>query len=483
MRLAEYREFGAIREVLDSEAPIIQPLHVVVREAKKPRIVIDLSRNLNAHLQQFPFHYSTVDDAVDLASTQCWFGKVDLSNCFLSFPMNESALKYLTFKFDGKLEQFVSLPFGLASAPYQCSLMLSVPAFRMRQAGLSFVRYLDDILFVAPSAAELRRDLQRAIDELESFGLVINTSKLEGPVQRITFLGIVIDSTKATLECSDDRIDEIRSQLLATEQKASVTVKQAQSLIGKLSFAAKVLPGARPFMRRLHDLVRARGSRHGKATLDLDAGWRADVRFWIDHLSRWNGRQRWRSSSSRPLVFATDASTVGFGFHVEFIPQHVATDGWPASIKLGSGFSGRYRAEHKDLHSSHTTIGWGELFAVLATLVTYGPVVRDQSLLFLIDNQSDVHILNRQATTSTTISSLLRRIYSEALAINVSLRATHRRGEDNVLADHLSRCQSEDVVEEWRAAYPHRAHELCVASVVYSDQFEPRSESAMLTSS
>lgn len=481
-RLHEYSEFGAVTDVDDTNPTYIQPLHVITKNNHKPRIVIDLSRNLNEHIQRFPFHYTSVEDAAEIATPNCWFGKIDLSNCFLSFPMHQTAWKHLTFSFAGRLQQFVRLPFGLSSAPYQCTQFLSVPAWSMSQAGMKFVRYLDDFLFVADSVPQLLAVITAAIQIFEDFGLVINPNKIDGPSQRITFLGVVIDSTTQTLACTTERIDELTSLLQQHQSQRDIRVRAAQSLVGKLSFAAKVLPGARPFMRRMHDLIRDRAAPSRFALMRLDKGWKADANFWLRHFQHWNGKQRWRSSPTRPLVIATDASIVGFGFHVEQIPDSISTSHWPRHLLVGSGFAGRYNIHHKHLHNTHTKIAWGEMFAVLAAIVTYGPLARDQSLLFLVDNQTDVHILNRQATRSERLASLLRRIYAETSALNINIRAKHRRGEDNIVADFLSRYQGDDMTDQWQRSYPHIAHRLSSVSIVYSEQFHPNSERPSATS-
>ena len=108
-RLHEYIEFGAVVRLPDDAiCPFgIQPLHVIIKPDKKPRLVIDLSRNLNSHLQYEYFSYSSVRDAAELSTPGCWYGKLDLSNCFLSFPLHPTARPHFIFRFDGQLYQFV----------------------------------------------------------------------------------------------------------------------------------------------------------------------------------------------------------------------------------------------------------------------------------------------------------------------------------------------------------------------------------------
>lgn len=132
--LLEYIAFGAVVEI--SEPPLpqnIQPLHVIVKAGKSPRLVVDLSRNLNAYLHNEKFHYANVQSAVSKSQAGCWFGKIDISKCYLSFPLSPSVYRYFTFTLDGKFYQFVRMPFGLSTAPRICTLLLSIVAYDMQQ--------------------------------------------------------------------------------------------------------------------------------------------------------------------------------------------------------------------------------------------------------------------------------------------------------------------------------------------------------------
>ena len=66
-RLREYMAFGAV-VTLPAGHPLlfgVQPLHVIIKPEKKPRLVIDLSRNLNDHLDYEYFSYSSVREAAN----------------------------------------------------------------------------------------------------------------------------------------------------------------------------------------------------------------------------------------------------------------------------------------------------------------------------------------------------------------------------------------------------------------------------------
>jgi hypothetical protein len=529
-RIQEYIAFEAIEELPASHpCPFgIQPLHAIIKAGKKPRLVIDLSRNLNDHLRYEYFSYTTVRHAAELSTPDCWYSKLDLSNCFLSFPLHHSILPHFIFRFRGKLYQFVRMPFGLSSAPRICTLLLSVVAFDLRQHGIDrLVRYLDDFLSIDNDHSRAHRSLLIAQHVITAFGLVVNPDKTEGPAQRLTFLGVLFDSIQQTLSCTPERMIELRALLTDSVSHPRLRLTALATLIGKLQFAAQVLPGARPFTRRMIDLRLNRlagidrqvGVRRGSvphqslhrrihfaqqgSSVRTDSGFRADVRFWLDHLSRWNGTQRWRSAQSTPIVFASDASLGGFGFYLESAPPSITT-GWPRHLQVGAGYSGAWSSQDAHLHTDTGQMTWCELFAVYAALFTYRTVLRDCCALFLVDNETDVHVLNRQATRSARLAGLLREIFTIAVDNNISIYARHRPGVDNVLADFLSRPEkhgpvphwlrpvphrggidatADSILRTWQTAYPSPPFPLCSVHLVYSHLFDGRQARPSSTSS
>ena len=539
-RIAEYIDFEALTPLSDDHpCPYgVQPLHVIIKPDKKPRLVIDLSRNLNNHLEYEHFSYASVLDAVERSFPGCWYGKLDLSNCFLSFPLHPSTLPHFIFRFEGRLYQFLRMPFGLSVAPRICTLLLSVVGHGLLHAGIDpAARYLDDFLFLQQDEQLMERSLRRAESVISAYGLVVNPDKTEGPAQRIAFLGIMLDSVLQTLSCTPERLSELRTLLSQAERSPAIKLTALEALIGKLSFATQVLPGARPFMRRMMDLLhsrlrslahahkptvdlrvlglRASGSapsaaadhsvsaadlrvsdlrvsatatatatatrRHHfarrNATVRIDRGFRADARFWLSHLHQWDGSQRWRSARAAPFTFASDASLEGFGFYLESVPPQAVPAAWPAHLRPGSGFSGAYSPEDARLHAESGHMTWCELFAMFAALHTYRHVLRDSSVLFILDNEPDVHALNRQTTGSRRNAGLLREIYTVAVSANIAVSAQHRPGVQNVLADFLSRPslhRHPDIVRAWRIAHPDDAARLVSVSHVYSRDFGGR---------
>src|SRR5690348_16343024 len=119
--------------------------------------------------------------------------------------------------------------------------------------------------------------LTTAQEVFASFGLLVNPEKTEGPVQRISFLGIEIDSVEQSTSCTPERVHELLQLLASLSSKSLVRRKDLESLVGKLSFAAQVLPGARPFMRHMLDAVHSCSKR--STPIRIEKCFREDISF------------------------------------------------------------------------------------------------------------------------------------------------------------------------------------------------------------
>ena len=65
--------------------------------------------------------------------------------------------------------------------------------------------YLDDFLIISETMYDCSRDLLLLVRTLRQLGFNINYSKIEGPAQRITFLGITIDTRDLTLTMPEQK--------------------------------------------------------------------------------------------------------------------------------------------------------------------------------------------------------------------------------------------------------------------------------------
>lgn len=449
-RLRYDRDLLAVSPASPS-AEWVHPLHVILKAGKKPRLVLDLSRNLNDHIEPIPLRYETVQSAVAASRPGVWYAKIDIADCFLSFPMHPDYADYLTFSFDGVTYKYSRLPFGLSSAPAICSELLGVISFELARAGITHKRMLDDFIIIAESLHECSLQLAAALHIFRAFGLVVNEKKLCGPSQAMPFLGVVLDSSSCTLECTQERIEELLAALKDVVTSRTVRAHKLATLLGKLGFAAQVLPFARPFLRRLLTLHASCRSRWHHVT--LPAAVRADLRYWMLWLPTWSGRLLWPQVHRQAVQIFTDASTQGFGIFVAEAPEPLAQT-LPVALRPGSGYYGVWGYSHAAFCSKHTAICWSELFAVLAAVRLLAPFTRGRRLVVHVDNAPVVSVLRRQLSRSPALSGLLREVAAVCHEFNVELVAEHLLGVDNAIADFLSRPVLHHFVSTPSATYP-----------------------------
>ena len=438
-RLRVYTDLGALRKLSAPPPPggHIQPLHAVIKPGKKARICVDLSQNFNSFVADQSFQMATVQSAVDMLLHEArpkYLVKLDLASCFLSFPIHPSDQQFFYCEAGGNFYQFVTLVFGRKDAPRIVSQLLDVVSSAMSDAGLNHIRYLDDFLLVGTTATRVWASAHSAAKILMNFGLSLSLPKVEGPSTRLEFLGIVIDTQKETLSISDTRQQELLSLLHSFSKRRRSSVRRLQSLVGKLTFAATVLPGARPFLRRIIDSMSGRSS----GQMRLGPEFRSEIRYWRGHMARWNGRAKWLEVSSDPVVIGSDASTSGFAYGVERQPKTLILPPrfQPGVIRVGTWSASNGDAQRQQRSAA---IQWGEFFCSLAAAVEMGNLLTNQQVVFVLDNNSDVAVINRQRTREPRLAMLLRALCDASLQHNFSFSAVHRSGESNTVMDWASR--------------------------------------------
>ena len=231
----------------------------------------------------------------------------------------------------------------------------------------------------------------------------------------------------------EDKVLDLQAGIGRMLAHTHTTKWSLQSLVGKMSFVAKALPGARPFFRSLIDATKGLPHPYSKQTLG-DA-MRMDLALWLRFIKNWNGRARWRHAD--PVVITHDASKSGFGFYLSSLPSGFDPGRLPQRLRPGSAFAGSFSREHM-LHNDHS-IQYGEMLAIAVSVAMYAPYLQNRSVLVVSDNGTDVHIINRQRTASPPLLTLLRAIYRVCAEYNIDILARHLPGEDNPVADLLSR--------------------------------------------
>ncbi len=136
------------------------------------------------------------------------------------------------------------------------------------EVGVRILNYLDDWLILAQSREQLGDHRDLVLRHLSQLGLRVNWEKSKlSPVQRISFLGVELDSVSMTARLTEERAQAVLNCLSSFRGRNVVPLKQFQRLLGHMASAAAVTPlgllHMRPLQHWLHSRVPRWAWRHG----------------------------------------------------------------------------------------------------------------------------------------------------------------------------------------------------------------------------
>ena len=119
-----------------------------------------------------------------------WMASIDLKDAYFHVLIHPSHRQFLRFVWSGVHLQYVTLPFGLSSAPRVFTKTLLPIVKALRALGVKIYAYLDDLLIVGASVEEVQRSLYLAIQYLTNAGFVLNVKKSDlHPAQDLHYIG------------------------------------------------------------------------------------------------------------------------------------------------------------------------------------------------------------------------------------------------------------------------------------------------------
>ncbi len=406
-------------------------LGVVPKKDGGWRVICHLSaphgRSINDSIDAdaFSLTYSSVDDAISIINTLgpgSLMGKIDLKNAFRLCPVRPQDRHLLGIHWKGAFYVDKCLPFGLRSAPFLFNTVATALEWILaNNYGIHhLIHYLDDFFTAGPPhSITCRESMSTMLEVCSRLGAPVKPEKVEGPSTTLTFLGIQLDSVSMQASITAERKRELRDELTRFHHRRTCTKRELLSLIGKLSFACKVVPAGRIFLRRLIDLSTTVTPLHHHVTMDEAA--RLDIQWWHDFLPTWSGTSLFLDTywtKAPDIELYTDASsTIGFGAY------------W-----AGRWFNGHWTAS-QDQHS----ITWKELFAIVVAAATWGNLWSRRKILFHCDNEAVVSIWRKGSSRAKDVMVLVRTLYFTAAHNNFNIAVTHIAGANNRIADALSR--------------------------------------------
>ena len=422
------------------------PLGVVPKKDGTFRIILDLSSPKGSSIndgiskENYSVRYSSFDEAVDLVfrlGPDCQMAKLDIKHAFRLCPVRQEDFCLLGMFWNNFYFVDTRLPFGSRSSPFIFNQFADALAWILIFVfNIPYIlHYLDDFFLVAPakSSPSCQDFMDSAINAFNHLGVPLAPDKIVGPTTKLTYLGIEIDSSEGIIRLPLDKFTELQSTIALWVTRRKCTKRELLSLIGSLSFAAKVVKPGRIFLRRLIDLSKSVKELHYHILLNAEA--RKDIMWWSEFIGQWNGTSLMQSPpvAADALSLYTDASgTLGFGA--------VFNNLW---------FSSKWPP-----HLIHHDINYKELFTIFVALHTWKAHWFNKQIIFLTDNKSICDVWRSGSCSDSDIMNLIRKLFFFSAKNNVNILIHHIPGHFNILADCLSRLQIQQFFQHQPLASP-----------------------------
>ena len=116
-------------------------LFLVPKPENKWRPILDLS-NLNQFLKVEKFKMETPKTIRTSLQQGEWVTSIDFKDAYFHIPIQEQSRKYLRFHVQGRTYQFKALPFGLATAPLEFTIIVKEVKLMALKQGIRIHQYL-----------------------------------------------------------------------------------------------------------------------------------------------------------------------------------------------------------------------------------------------------------------------------------------------------------------------------------------------------
>ncbi|KAI2647955.1 Transposon Ty3-G Gag-Pol polyprotein [Labeo rohita] len=404
---------GAIETVPSAEMRkgFYSPYFIVPKKGGGLRPILDL-RILNRTLHKRPFKILTLKHLFTCVRAQNWFVAIDLKDAYFHVSILPRHRPFLRFAFEGRTYQYRVLPFGLSLSPLIFTKIAEAALTPLREMGIRVCNYLDDWLILAHSLELVCMHREVVLNHLAQLGLRVNWEKSKlSPVQRISFLGVELDSISMSARLSPG------------------TCTISAEVCGDTQMQVYGPPKTGSEASRAHG-IRSRGhaagfDAHETMSVGITPSCRKTLSPWTDLAFLRSGVPL--EQVSRRIVVTTDASKTGWG-----------------AVCNGQAASGVWTGPRLLWH-----INCLELLAVLLALKRFRPLVQGKHVLVRSDNTATVAYINHQGgVRSFRMLRLARHLWLWSQDRLRSLRATHIPGEANRVADSRSRQVS--LGGEWR---------------------------------
>lgn len=300
------------------------PLTVAFKKSNNAkRLVIDLSRHVNLHIQTSPVKLD------DLSFISPWLVKnshimtFDFANMYHHLLIAAEFRKYLGFAVpqpSGNLSFYVFnvLPFGLNEAVSIVSRLCQPLKSLIRTFGFKFGLYIDDGILVSQCRNHVLPTFNLILSLYQSAGWRINHDKTStSPSQMIKYLGLLIDSKESRFFVPEDKLTNITQQINNLCVSSHVKARELAGILGQIAFISRACGLICKILTRAsqHMLGYYVNSHDWNTVIPISIAMKTEFKLLVSHLPRANGQPIVANPSvhvsvNNPVDFTNDFSYV-----------------------------------------------------------------------------------------------------------------------------------------------------------------------------
>ena len=366
--------------------------------------------------------YPKVDDFIHLIKVKgqgCLLFKTDLRRFYRQINICPSNLNLVSFVWKKHIFCDTVLSMGCRSSAYIAQRFSNAITFMLFKVGIYILNYIDDL-----ASAETKEKAFCAFltlqEILKKCGIEEAVKKACPPSTIMTFIGILFNTEKMTIEVTPQRLNEIRILLRIWLDKEQASLKEIQSLIGKLNFVACCVRPGHIFISRLIRWLKVL-YKEDKCEHLIPEYVKKDILWWYRFLPTYNGvsmmmYEQWLNPDE---LFFSDACLVG----------------------CGGFWQGRYF--HKlfpdKIKRKNFNINVLEMIAIIICLKIWGNHFRGKRIQIFCDNFAICQVISSGKAKCENLQDGLREIAFLAATMEFEIRTVHIESKMNLLADKLSR--------------------------------------------
>jgi hypothetical protein len=281
----------ALCELLPYKPAFISPIGVVLKKNGKFCLIINM-RLLNLHIWPPRFKYNGLHELSCLLQPGDWLFTIDFCNGFQHMEVNRLHQHLLAIQWRGHHYTYKVLPFGLNASPWFFTHFVNAMTNALNVKGICCLAYMDDLIVMAPSQAQVLQDHNATVALLKDLGWSINWEKSSlTPSQSKEFLGLTVDTANELQFCvlmgkAHTLKHNIAHLLHSFHKNHQVPVRWATAVAGHcMSLTCMVLP-AKLLLQNLYCDIATHRNWHSQICLSTTVI--NDLEEWSLGLSKWD---------------------------------------------------------------------------------------------------------------------------------------------------------------------------------------------------